>query len=224
MQPGNKALDPAYVVETDRWIRDLKRDLGASLRPLAKRQARRSASDLSRVGALADMHARGLGNPRGRTHLDKVSTDPDLMIEVALQPILKMAVDAAQRQSQRVADKVREMDEEGADLKDIKKQVRDMIGARGSWRRGLAIHSATALLEGVKNAVYAEAGPLVDRRWNTQRDENVRKSHDDARGQRQRAGSPFTVGGYPLLYPGDPTAPIEETANCRCYLTYSVKD
>lgn len=27
---------------------------------------------------------------------------------------------------------------------------------------------------------------------------------------------PFIIGGVPLMYPGDPGAPLREVANCRC--------
>jgi hypothetical protein len=52
--------------------------------------------------------------------------------------------------------------------------------------------------------------------WVTRRDERVRETHSAADGQRVRVDEPFTVGGYPLMHPGDRSAPARETVNCRC--------
>ena len=52
--------------------------------------------------------------------------------------------------------------------------------------------------------------------WVTMEDDRVRESHDEcADAGAVRLGKPFPNG---LLYPGDPSGPIEETANCRCVL------
>src|SRR5689334_13012585 len=54
--------------------------------------------------------------------------------------------------------------------------------------------------------------------WRTAHDLRVRDSHVFMDGQVQDMGNPFISGlGNMLEYPGDPLAPIEDTANCRCF-------
>ncbi|MGA5033382.1 ADP-ribosyltransferase [Streptomyces cellulosae] len=59
--------------------------------------------------------------------------------------------------------------------------------------------------------------PLV-KQWTTRRDARVRDAHDAADGQIRLLDETFTVGGVPMRYPGDPTAPASLTVNCRCIL------
>lgn len=60
----------------------------------------------------------------------------------------------------------------------------------------------------------------VVRTWVTGRDERVRESHQFMNGQLRLLGEKFVSGlsNY-LEYPGDPTAPPEETIQCRCIVT-----
>lgn len=59
--------------------------------------------------------------------------------------------------------------------------------------------------------------PLV-KQWRTRGDRRVRHSHDRVDGQLRLLDEPFRVGGHDMMHPGDPTAPADETVNCRCAL------
>jgi SPP1 gp7 family putative phage head morphogenesis protein len=52
--------------------------------------------------------------------------------------------------------------------------------------------------------------------WLATHDNRTRQDHRAIDGQVVRVGSPFSVGGWPMLYPHDPAGPPEETINCRC--------
>lgn len=70
---------------------------------------------------------------------------------------------------------------------------------------------------------YAEALPgdvLGTRRWLAHHDDHTRPTHRMADGQEQPMGAPFYVGGSPMAYPGDKSAPVGEWINCRCSVGY----
>ena len=91
----------------------------------------------------------------------------------------------------------------------------------------LVVASAAAgLARAVATGAYARA--VLDaldargagrKRWVTRRDDRVRPTHAAADGQTVLVGEPFIVGGWALMFPGDPVAPLVETAGCRCVIT-----
>lgn len=61
--------------------------------------------------------------------------------------------------------------------------------------------------------------------WNATHDARTRDSHRDMDGQEVAFDQPFVSGlGNRLMYPGDPSAPIEDTIQCRCVVTNRVMD
>lgn len=51
---------------------------------------------------------------------------------------------------------------------------------------------------------------------NSTDDTRTRPTHRVAEGQRVPVGQPFIVGGFPMMFPGDPLGPPQERINCRC--------
>lgn len=62
-------------------------------------------------------------------------------------------------------------------------------------------------------------GRMLRKRWDTEHDARVRPSHREVDGEIRDLASPFYVGGFPILYPGDPMGPADEVCGCRCDLT-----
>jgi hypothetical protein len=58
------------------------------------------------------------------------------------------------------------------------------------------------------------------KRWASLHDDRVRTEHRSADGQVVEIEKPFDVGGYSMMQPGDPDAPVFLTANCRCVLSF----
>jgi hypothetical protein len=73
----------------------------------------------------------------------------------------------------------------------------------------------------------AEAQGLTHKTWNSRQDRKVRPSHNvlDSHAWPEHTvpiAQPFTSPyGNQLMYPGDPSAPLEDIANCRCWLTFT---
>lgn len=68
---------------------------------------------------------------------------------------------------------------------------------------------------------YATQSGALGKAWRTRRDNRVRTSHGDLEGDFVLVGDPFiTINGAQLQRPGDPKAPLYETINCRCRLSY----
>ena len=59
------------------------------------------------------------------------------------------------------------------------------------------------------------SGAAYKKLWLTRADDKVRLSHRELHGRTASVGEPFKKG---LNYPGDPTAPLDERINCRCFL------
>lgn len=78
-------------------------------------------------------------------------------------------------------------------------------------------------------ASYARAQQVVtsypgsQKMWHTANDARVRSSHRLLEGQSKDIDEDFIVGGYPALYPQHPSLPAKESAECRCFISISVK-
>ena len=71
--------------------------------------------------------------------------------------------------------------------------------------------------QGIDSGVLSREKTL--RTWTPAKDDRVRDSHADMRGQQRKIGEPFITGaGVPIMHPGDPEAPGSETIQCRCTL------
>lgn len=67
-------------------------------------------------------------------------------------------------------------------------------------------------------AVAEETGEELERVWLSTDDRRTRETHVVADGQRVPLASPFSVGGFELMFPGDPSGPPQEVIQCRCTL------
>jgi len=62
----------------------------------------------------------------------------------------------------------------------------------------------------------ADSGIAVKKRWIATKDMRTRHDHGAADGQVVNWDEAFSVGGEPLMYPGDPSGSAGNIYNCRC--------
>lgn len=115
----------------------------------------------------------------------------------------------------------------GATPQQIADVVDRMLDVSGSerWSRRAKVIAATEVHRMANMGVQA-AGMAVSRlesvrlnkRWKTRHDDRVRPDHVMTDGQVVPLNSMFKVGvaGVPMLCPGDPDAPADQTIECRC--------
>lgn len=123
-----------------------------------------------------------------------------------------------------VAAAIQEGARAGEDVEEITERIQRIVG-NASWKaRRIA---RTEMNRASNNASLAQAlfsGLAGNKRWSANDDDRTRITHHDANEQERPLTEPFDVGGYPLLYPGDPTGPPQETINCRCDLVHIVPE
>lgn len=56
--------------------------------------------------------------------------------------------------------------------------------------------------------------------WQTRLDDRVRHAHMHLQGEVRPLGEGFETAGHKLMFPHDPSAPIELRAGCRCWLRF----
>lgn len=85
----------------------------------------------------------------------------------------------------------------------------------------LAQMAAQAVVNGAIHAVATAAG-WSRKTWRSQEDSRVRDTHRALDRTTVPMSEPFvSPSGAKLRFPGDPRAPIDEVANCRCWLRMS---
>ncbi|HLR43873.1 MAG TPA: hypothetical protein VK065_01650 [Brevibacterium sp.] len=103
----------------------------------------------------------------------------------------------------------------------IPKESSGMWDSRSKYRTAVSRIARTLATENwnLQVAGILDTMGFEMKRWVSKHDARVRPTHSIAHGQTVRLADRFIVGAARLLYPGDPSAPIGEVANCRCTLT-----
>lgn len=113
----------------------------------------------------------------------------------------------------------------GETLRKLTARVQDVFDD-ASTSRAVTI-ARTEVVGSMNEANYvaaAQANLQLTKEWLATDDDRTRPDHADADGQEVAMDDFFDVGGYDMLYPGDPDGPAEEVINCRCVTLYNSPD
>ena len=115
--------------------------------------------------------------------------------------------------------------DEGKTMDEVAAQIDKILSDEGvpTWRNRSMAVARTETIGAYNAGTFAghvaqahAAGGAWERMWLATEDHRTRPTHAAADLQRVPMGAPFIVGGYPLMYPGDPTGPPQEVIQCRC--------
>lgn len=206
---GRKALDTAKAVDEDTWQQEAEEKVSPIVTAAAIAAAYVILSDL------------GITPPVGKT-LREVAAE---LVKSVIKDVVRMVGQSAARQARLLAKMANDADQRGETIAAIRDLIHGRIDETQRWAQGVSISASTGTINGSRDAAANDAvlddeTLEVRREWITKRDTKVRPSHHDADGQVRAVREPFIVGDSLLRFPGDPLAPIHETANCRCRLRY----
>jgi HK97 family phage portal protein len=112
---------------------------------------------------------------------------------------------------------------QGDSIGEMTKAVNAVFDTAGTTRAEMISRTeALGAINAAGDAHAAALGPSVvaGKEWAAAHDDRVRPTHREADGQVRAFDVPFTVGGFPMSGPGDPTAPADEVIACRCTSLY----
>lgn len=144
---------------------------------------------------------------------------PALMPHYPEKRAIKRGIDLAYGQRQ-IAASVTSGILQGKSLKAMADDLQERIP---EMSRNSALRAARTAVTGAQNAgrtdSYAAAekmGVKTKRKWVATLDNRTRHEHGELDGQVVAVDEPFEVGGYSLMFPGDPSGPPHLIYNCRC--------
>lgn len=116
---------------------------------------------------------------------------------------------------------------QGESIPNLSKRISNSVSVAN---RNASIRYARTATTGAENAgrvaAYERASGMgieLEQEWLATLDGRTRHEHRQLDGQHVPVGKPFTVDGYEIEYPGDPSAPGYLIWNCRCTLVPRVK-
>lgn len=219
----NKDLRSDFNVDRDTWRNEIQNSIMKSIQREAMKEARMASREMQDDGIINQMDDERGFVSKGSA-IERVFGSMSKAY-VAIRPVNEKVArslwDASNAQFDRVEAKIIKMKAEGKTKREIRVEIRRMIGARSVWRANLKVDLTTTSVEGARHAVYSQAGRKVRKVWHCQPDERTRPTHVKANGQQRTAKHPFTVGKAKLQFPGDPTTEhLEEIMGCRCWIEW----
>lgn len=143
------------------------------------------------------------------------------------EPVMEATAQALDALGQDVTTWIRDQIAEGLAAGEGVDQLAARLrsGAHEVGRVAAARIARTETTRAVNAAALAEAKALGlsgTKTWASHHDERVRPAHLAADEETVDLDARFLVGGFPMLYPGDPAAPPALRINCRCVMHLTI--
>lgn len=191
-----KALNAETIVQPGRWADEIQGDA----EKLMLRLFRATADDTTTKLGTTPI---GLDSPTVR----------DMVAEH-----VRRIMSSTETRARQVMETILDLDKTEADLEEVVHAVIGTYEQRQIWAATTARTETTGAVNGASFIAAREAG-VTTKQWLSSRDEDVRLTHraeGGGDGQTVPLLAPFIIGGAPLMYPGDPFGPPDQTINCRC--------
>ena len=162
--------------------------------------------------------------------LERKEDFAQMMMRLALQYVGQEAVrrkitSISETTRARIVSLVDQGYRDGLGVAQIARGIRDRVPGMSQLRGALIARTETHGAANFGADVAArETGLTLRKEWVSAADERTRDSHAAADGQTVGMDDAFDIGGVSMMYPGDPSAPVEEVANCRCAVAHVVLD
>jgi uncharacterized membrane protein len=130
----------------------------------------------------------------------------------------------AEEQRREIMEIIQEGYDAGDSIQETARKLRANVRAMSAIRSERIVRTEMiSAKNGAQHAAAIMTGAVPYKQWLATVDGRTRPSHAAVSGQTVPTGEAqsFDVGGYRLLYPGDPAGPAEEVINCRCVLLYT---
>jgi SPP1 gp7 family putative phage head morphogenesis protein len=112
-------------------------------------------------------------------------------------------------------------EKDGLGTEEIGRDIRKAIPGIASYRAATIARTETHTASNMGAMAAAQATGLnLRKEWLAAEDDRTREDHAEADGQIVGLDEAFTVGGVQMMEPGDPSAPPEQTINCRCGVAF----
>lgn len=194
-----KAIDVDRVLDPTRWRAEIEDDAERVVLAITRGAISATAQDLA------------------EDNLDLSLSQPGL--QAAIRERIQRIMSVTEARAEQIRKVIMDADASEADLEEIVNLVKGTYDQRRIWAQETAREEVAGIVNGGSFEAAKLAG-VTTKSWLSSHDEKVRPTHRLADGQAVALELPFLVGGHPLMYPGDPLGPIQETINCRCVMLF----
>lgn len=133
----------------------------------------------------------------------------------------RMAHEVTDTTFRQITDTLAAGTDQGENMSQLADRVAHVFDVASSARAQNIARTETIGALNESSLDYAKRTGVIGRKqWLAHHDTRTRDTHRVADGMTVAIDAPFHVGGFPMQFPGDPSAPPDEVCQCRCGLKF----